>query len=432
MGEQTMGEPKLEASTNANGFPVVGGPQASGGFAGSEMKRGWPLVLVAALGSAVGISGIFNYTVGVFAPYLHDAIQLSRGQFGTGFLCATLALAIGMPIVGFAIDRVGVRAPAIFGALMLAVGFLLLGHFTVSVPTYLLFMAFTGLFASASCPIGYARAVSSVFDQQRGLALGLLQVGIGIAGMTAPPLVALVNIRYGWQAGYDLLACIAVLGVLPALIGLRGRAAAAPVPRSAESDAAFWNVVGGRTFRIQIIAFMAMGLGFTGMVPHLVPMLREFGLTPESAAATVGLLGLSVIGSRLIIGFLSDHIHAPYLAIAACLICGAGFIALALVGPAAAPFTTIAIGAALGCESDMIAFLTARYFGMAAFGRVYALQFAAFMVTAGLGPTWVGYLADATGGYREALLVSCAPLLLAIGLFLLLPTTRGSSSQKVA
>jgi MFS family permease len=427
-----MGEPTLEASANASGFAVAGQPQAGAGLAGSEMKRGWPLVLVAALGSAVGISGIFNYTVGVFAPYLRDAIGLSRGQFGTGFLCATLALAIGMPIVGFAIDRIGVRAPAVFGAVMLAVGFLLLGNFTVSVPTYLLFMAFTGLFASASSPIGYSRAVSSVFDSQRGLALGLLQVGIGIAGMTVPPLVAFFNIRYGWQAGYDLLAGIALLGTLPALIGLRGRTAAAPAPRSAESDAAFWNILRGRTFRIQIIAFMAMGLGFTGMVPHLVPMLREFGMTPESAAATVGLLGLSVIGSRLIIGFLSDHIHAPYLAIVACLICGAGFIALALVGPAAAPFTTIAIGAALGCESDMIAFLTARYFGMAAFGRVYSLQFAAFMVTAGLGPTWVGYLADATGGYSEALLVSCAPLVLAIVLFLFLPTTRGKSPQKLS
>jgi MFS family permease len=425
-----MGEPKLDASTNSNGFAVVDHLPPSGSVASSEIKHGWPLVLVAALGSAVGISGIFNYTVGVFAPYLHDAIQLSRGQFGTGFLCATLALAIGMPVVGFAIDRIGVRAPAIFGALMLAVGFLLLGHFTVSVPTYLLFMAFTGFFASASSPIGYSRAVSSVFNRQRGLALGLLQVGIGIAGMTAPPLVALVNIRYGWQAGYDLLAGIAVLGVLPALIGLRGRTAAAPVRRGAGSDAAFWNVLRGRTFRIQIVAFMAMGLGFTGMIPHLVPMLREFGLTPESAAATLGLLGLSVIGSRLIIGFLSDHIHAPYLAIAACLICGSGFIALALIGPAAAPFTTVAIGAALGCESDMIAFLTARYFGMAAFGRVYSLQFAAFMITAGLGPTWVGYLADATGGYKEALLVSCAPLLLAIVLFLFLPTTRGKSPQK--
>ena len=78
----------------------------------------------------------------------------------------------------------------------------------------------------------------------------------------------------------------------------------------------------------------------------------------------------------------------------------------------------------MGSEADLIGFLTARYFGMANYGRLYAVQYASFMLMAGLSPLWVGALADYTGGYRTPLLVTAVGLVVAIVLFLRLPRTQ--------
>jgi cyanate permease len=204
--------------------------------------------------------------------------------------------------------------------------------------------------------------------------------------------------------------------VIPAGVeapGTRGHEAA---PAAANGE---W--ASSRVFWILAAASATMSLSFMGLLPHFVPMLGDAGFDPVAAGRIAGQIGLAVIASRLLIGYLLDRVFAPLVAITVCLIAAAGCLLFFSRGAAAASFTAIGLGFAVGAELDLIGFLVARYFGLAAFGRIYGWQYGAFIAASGLGPLWVGALRDATGSYQLPLLLGSGGLLVACAIFLMLP-----------
>jgi cyanate permease len=217
------------------------------------------------------------------------------------------------------------------------------------------------------------------------------------------------------------LALIAALGVVPALAlpahGVR-------VTQATSSATELRSPL----FVMLLLAFGAMALSFAGLLTHFVPMLREAGLDPRAAGAIAGLIGASVIVSRVVVGWLSDRLEAPRIAATCCALCALGCLALAWKGATFAWVGAIALGTAMGAEADLIGYLTARYFGMANYGRLYAVQYASFMLAGGLSPLWIGALADRTGGYGVPLVVTAMGLVVAIVLFLRLPPVHSTAS----
>ncbi|MCW2335771.1 MFS family permease [Sphingobium sp. B2D3A] len=388
----------------------------------SEFRHGWPVVLAAACGSGLGIAGLLTYSAGIFAKDLESAIGLSRTTLGAAFFLATVALAIALPIAGWLIDRVGPRWPAVAGSLALSGGFALLGTVVHSVAGYMSVMAGIGLLAACSSPVAYTRAVNAVFDRARGLALGLTQVGIGISAAVVPPALAIIVAERGWQAGYLALAAIAAMGVIPALSLPNLRSPRTPDRAGGMARAQMRSPL----YLLVLASFGMMALSFAGLLPHFVPMLRESGLDARTAGSLAGLIGGSVIVSRVVVGWLADRVPAPRIAAACCALCALGCIALATGGATLAWVGAIALGTAMGAEADLIGYLTARYFGITHYGALYAVQYASFMLLAGLGPLWVGALADATGGYNAPLWVAAAGLGVSILLFLRLPNPQTS------
>jgi MFS family permease len=388
----------------------------------SEFRRGWPVVLAAAGGSGLGIAGLLTYSAGIFAKDLDAAIGLSRTGLGAAFFVATVTLALALPLVGWLVDRFGPRWPALLGALALCAGFVALGTLVETVPAYVAVMAAIGFFAACSAPVAYTRAVNAVFDRSRGLALGFTQVGIGVSAMIVPPLLAGVVLRSGWQAGYLALAAVAALGVLPAL-ALPAEKRIVTKAASAAKD------MRSPLFVLLLLAFGAMALSFAGFLTHFVPMLRETGLDAQTAGSMAGLIGASVIVSRIAVGWLADRFEAPRVAAVCCAICALGCLALAWQSASLAWVGAIALGTAMGAEADLIGYMTARYFGMAGYGRLYAVQYASFMLMGGVSPLWIGALADQTGSYAAPLLCTALGLTLAIALFLRLPPIHSRSAE---
>lgn len=383
----------------------------------TEFRRGWRIVAAAGAGAGLGISGLLTYNSGLFVNALEKEIGLTRGAFGLAFFGATLAMALSLPWVGRWIDQRGPAAPALGGSLLLAIGFVGLATLNGSVATYTAWMIAIGLFAVGSGPISYNRAVSTSFSAGRGLALGLTQVGIGVSAAAVPPMVTAVMVNYGWRSGFLVLAVLALLGCLPAVFIRR-----APDGPPAASDAPpFWQVAKSRLFLHQMAAFVVMALGFAGLLPHFVPLLRDAGLSAQTAAGYASLIGVFVILSRVVVGWLADFVHAPWLAAAACLLCAIGCGLLAVGGPTLAAVGAAALGCAMGAEADLVGFMTARHFGVAVFGRAYAWQYSGFMLAAGVGPAWVGYVRDTSGNYEPALMAASVMMVAASILFLTLP-----------
>ena len=129
--------------------------------------------------------------------------------------------------------------------------------------------------------------------------------------------------------------------------------------------------------------------------------------------------------------WLADRLEAPRIGAVCCALCALGCLALAWQGAAFAWLGAVALGTAMGAEADLIGYLTARYFGMANYGRLYAVQYASFMLMGGVSPLWIGALADATGGYTVPLLVTVGGLAVAIVLFLRLPKVHAAPPRNV-
>lgn len=375
----------------------------------------------AVVGSITGISALLLYTNGQFVAGLAREFGLTRVQFGFGVLLATMAIAAANPLVGWLVDRLGAKWPSIGGLVLLSAGFAALGAFTGSVSGYFLLQTLLGFVGAASGPIAYTKIIGAAFHARRGVALGITMMGIGLSGWLVPPVLARIIEAHGWRGGYFALAVIPLAGALITAIVLPRVAAPARAasPAMSTDEPATW--LHSRVFWILALAFAAISLSFAGLLPHFVPLLGDNGLDPVAAGVVAGRIGLAVIASRLLIGYLLDRVFAPWLAIAICLIAAAGIALLLIKGVGSASITAIAMGIALGAELDLMGFLVARYFGLAQFGKIYGWLYGAFVFASGLGPLWVGAVRDASGSYTPALLACALGLVASSAVFLLLP-----------
>jgi MFS family permease len=142
-----------------------------------------------------------------------------------------------------------------------------------------------------------------------------------------------------------------------------------------------------------------------GVIVHFVPMLTDAGLTPTRAGALAGLLGLAIIAGRLATGILVDRVFAPRVAFVVFMLSAVGCWLLAWGGVAWAAQAAILVGFAMGAEIDLISYCVARYFGMAAYGRIYGWLYAVFMIGTAIGPLIAGAAFDRFGDYVAALIV---------------------------
>jgi MFS family permease len=143
-------------------------------------------------------------------------------------------------------------------------------------------------------------------------------------------------------------------------------------------------------------------------------------------------MAIAILIGRIGTGWLLDRVWAPLVTLP---VLGAPAIACLLLagGP---PDLTIAylcalsIGLAAGAETDLIAFLAAKYFGMRHYGRIYGLLLLPFGVASAVSPALFGLARDATGNYDLALHIATGMFLVGAALPLALgryPENRGSN-----
>ena len=136
----------------------------------------------------------------------------------------------------------------------------------------------------------------------------------------------------------------------------------------------------------------------------------------------MGLVGVGLMIGRISVGFLLDRIWGPLVgfpalclpAIACYLLMGTSSDSGALT---AAAFLFGFVG---GAESDLIAFLAARYFGMAHFGRIYGMLYMPFGLCSAISPVIYGRVRDTMGSYDPILSVAAIVFVVGGALLLLL------------
>ncbi|QMW22437.1 MFS transporter [Sandaracinobacteroides saxicola] len=388
------------------------------GFLGEAKAGGGKLVVAGALCLMLGISALPFYTLGVFVKPVSAEFGWERSTVQAGFTAMVGAMVVVGWLWGVGIDRLGARRVGIISQFGLAAGFLIVSFAPASALGWGLCWALLGALGAGTAPATWTRGVAAAFSDGRGTALGLTLMGTGFAGFLAPVLMTPIVAEHGWRVGYQVLAGAVLLVGVPVAFALYRepvRAAVKGVLSLPGMDVG--AVLRGRRFWVMVLVFTAVTFGVGGIIPNLIPLLTDRGMTREEAALYASITGGMVIVGRVVAGMLFDRFWAPgvgaaFLALPAvsCLLLLGDSLPHGLATGIAAAF----VGLAAGAEFDLAAFLIARYFGMKRYGTLYSLMGIALLLPAGIAPPVFGAMFDSTGSYDGVLLV-CA------GLFALAP-----------
>lgn len=381
----------------------------------SEFRRGWRPLVASLLGVACGASPLpFNVLPLVMGP-IHaefgwDFKTVSAGVTVFGLIAALLA-----PVFGRLADAKGVRLVALASTLAFAGVFASFWFLPSTLGGYYAFWAVLGLVGIGSTPVTWSRAVSLWFAKNRGLALGIMLLGTSLAGVVVPQLAHRAIDAGGWRLAFPALALLPLLVSLP--VGLLWFREPTVAERPAGLADANGDIAGlslreaarGYRFWVLLTSILIVALAYGGAHIHMAQMVALHDFDPGTAASVIGIVALGILTGRLGVGLLFDRFWAPGVAFVSLLLpAGAAWL---LMGTAHV-LTPLLLGGfllgfAAGAESDVIAFLAARYFGMRHYGAVYGVLYMPFGIGSAISPILYGAVRDATGGYDAMLAAAC-------------------------
>ncbi|MCP5400367.1 MAG: MFS transporter [Sphingobium sp.] len=372
-----------------------------------DVSREWRLLLACALGVGFGAVGFNTYAIGAFIDPLRNEFGWSRAQ-----VQGAIALGVGLggiasPLIGLLLDRYGARRIALFGLLGVSAGYIIAAATGPTLWNFYLAYAVIAVLGAGSAPVTWSRAIAGRFVRQRGLALALALSGTGMAAILVPQYAVYIIDHSGWRVGFLALSALPLFALVAAVLFFYPNANDAVSTSRDELDLAYGSTLGEaiRSYRFWalLLSILFMFLAISGIVPNLIPVLTDRGFTPQEAASVQSAYGVSLIFARLAIGWFLDRFWGPGVAavvltvpMIACLIF--------LDDPSyfAAVAASVLVGAAAGAELDLLAYFTARYFGMKSYGRIYGLLYFGVAFGAGFGPVSFAYLADLTGSYTAS------------------------------
>ncbi|MEO1017677.1 MAG: MFS transporter [Pseudomonadota bacterium] len=371
---------------------------------GQEFKEGWPVLAAAMFALALSVSGLPLYTIGVFIDPLAQEFGWARSSISLWSFFLLAGFIFMSPVVGRAVDHFGPRRVAIFSIPVLALCTAALSLISSNIWTLYAGVLLMSVLGAGASGITYTRLINGWFDTGRGLALGFLAAGIGIMSIVGPRLVQAIVDEFGWRIGFLSVAAITATALPVAFLifkdhkphsiesATRSRPALVGLTRS--------EALRGEVFWLLAVSFLLFSMLASGAIVTLVPFLTDLGLSRESAASYAGLFGLGSLSGRIITGFLFDRFHA---AIVCAIVYFLAALAIAFLGYEGTSFlvlTVLLIGFSLGTEVDAMGYCTARYFGLKAYGDIYAVFAIVISIGGGLSPYVINRLREASGGYE--------------------------------
>lgn len=395
-----------------------------------ELAQRWPLIMATCIGIISSSFVLPYYSIGALVAPVTEEFGWSRAQFQAAILFSSGLGALTSPVIGWLNDKYGPRRVALPSMLGLS-----LGLFTASQlqgELWMLFLAYgmMALLGAGTIPVTWTRAIATSFFKRRGLALGLALTGTGICASIAPHYTVWLTDNYGWRGAYMGLALVPILLAWPTLYLLfkpleAHTQAEDPVDNEAASaiqtGLTLGEAVRGYRFWVLLLSILFAYQGFSGIGPNLLPSLTDDGFSREQAASVQSVFGISIIIGRVVVGYLVDRLWAPGVA-AFCLAIPAAGAAM-LHGTQSFEVAALAaflIGFAAGAELDLMAFLAARYFGLAHYAKIYSILYATLAVCSGTAPMIFASVYDATGSYDIGYSIASGLFLVSVVLILLL------------
>jgi len=400
----------------------VGGGAVPQSYLG-EFRQHWRAMASVCAGMGAGFL-LNHYIASIFAPHLLEEFNWPRADFAMIGSLGLLTLFV-VPLAGRLTDLFGVRPVATVGVIVFPLTFVGYAMMPGDLMTYAAIFVVQNLLAGAiTSSTVYSRLIAERFVTARGLAFAVAATSPAVVGVIGSPLLYNFIQANGWRAGFLAVAAyVAVVGVMGLLL-MPGKQTPvegdAKQPRSAGKD--YRMVMKMRAFWLIFIGIMLANLVYPLQSSQMKLMLLEKGADPETAVWLISLFAGGVAIGRFACGIALDRFPPHLVAATALALPGFGLLTVAL-GFTALPVlaaSVLLMGLSLGAESDLVAYLTTRYFPIEIYGTVIGLIVMSMAISAALGAIVLGVVLKQLDSFDPYMLLSGVLALTGGALFLLL------------
>ena len=363
-------------------------------------------ILVTAFLALFAIVGFACYGVAFYYDFMTKDYGWSRTIVTSGN--AVSKLLVG-PLFGFfagyLIDRYGPRKMMLTGALMASIALIGLS-FSSTLSFFYIFYIFNALGYVFAGPLPCQVLVSRWFDKNRGKAMGIAYLGIGVGGAIAPLLAAQLEKGFGWHFSLMSMGILVLLIAFPLTFFIKDSAKLRTEKTKDETVVPIKSILRNRNFYFLAVGSM-LSIGTVGGIgQHLKYYLRDISFTQVEASHIMSFVLLSSLVGRILMGFLADIINRKYVMLMLFLFVAAS-IPLLLISdfPGRIYFFAILFGIGIGGNYMIIPLISADLFGVKALGRTMGIILVVDGIAESVFPMLVGTLYDATKSYATGFLI---------------------------
>ena len=360
-----------------------------------------------------------------FPPFF-DAI-LSTFGWSSGATGAAVSIqrsesGLISPFVGTVIKKFGPKRVMAFGILLTGASFIWMSRMQSLWEFYCAITILT-LGMSFGTFIIFLAVVGNWFQKNRGKAISVLMSGAGLGGITIPLIVLGIE-EFGWR---NMIFSVGigfwVLG-LPTSLILRGdpedygqypdgekRNNEQTSDNKLDSRDSGFSVKealrNGNFWKLALAAGISQAV-FTSNLFHLTSF-KEFGLTTAFAATIIGLSWWGDILGRIVVGFITDKYDRKFLLTISFSLLTLGILGVSIIGSESEfklfnrnlgiILFIIFFGLGFGSSVPLRLTLAADYFGRKNYGSMVGILNTVGAVFGTLSPLLVGLTKDFTGDY---------------------------------
>jgi len=394
-----------------------------------EMQRGEPeslyaCVRLAAALVAMTIGGSGMYAMAVALAPVQAEFGTDRGDASLPYTLTMLGFGFGGILMGRVADRFGVAVPVVIGSIGLGAGFIAAGMSGSLLQFALAHGILIGLLGVSTTFAPLVADTSLWFNKHRGIAVAICASGNYLAGAVWPPIMQYYFDTAGWRATYIGIGLFCTASLLVLSFFLRKRPPVLDVSFISEKTH-HENSLGLTPNALMILLCIAgVGCCVAMSMPqvHIVAYCGDLGYGAARGAEMLSLmLGFGIV-SRLVSGWISDHIGGLRTLLLGSALQG---IALLLFLPFDGLLSLYVVSAMFGLFQGGIvpayALIVREYFNPREAGARVGIVLMATLVGMALGGWMSGAIFDLTGSYRAAFINGIAfnLLNLSIALWLL-------------
>lgn len=388
----------------------------------TENKSSKTYILITAFLSLFALVGFAYYGLPFFFDFMVTDFGYSRAQVTSGNAVGKLVVA---PIFGFLagwmIDKYGPRRLMMLGAVLMGIAFIGLSY-SSSLWMFYMFYIFNALGYVFGGPLPVQVLISRWFDKNRGKAMGIAYLGIGVGGALVPLVASKLEVNLGWQHALSIIGVLIVVIAFPMSFFIKDSSHHKTSPQKSEPAIPIKNILKNPNFYLLAFGSMCSIGAVGGIGQHLKLYLSDFDFTQSQSANIFSIVLLSSLAGRVLMGWLADIINRKYVMILIYLI-----VAIAIFSLLLPPFPgriyvfAVVFGIGLGGDYMIIPLMAGDLFGIKALGRTMGIILVADGIAESFFPVVVGALYNEVDKYSVGFIILMSVALLGVVIISFLP-----------